>query len=76
MKRLYKYLEAASFKYAMGESWKIMTVVDFFFLNGLEMEIGILSWQRCQPLDSDLKLYMSKSLRGTDKKCKVNSVRV
>lgn len=48
----------------------------FFFLNGLEMEIGILSWQRSQPLDSDLKLYMRKSLRGTDKKCKVNSVRM
>lgn len=64
----------------MGESWKIMKVVGglffFFFLNGLEMEIGILSWQRSQPLDSDLKLYMRKSLRGTDKKCKVNSVRM
>lgn len=48
----------------------------FFFLNGLEMEIGILSWQRSQPLDSDLKLYTRESLRGTDKKCKVNSVRM
>lgn len=64
---MYKYLEAATFKCVTGESWKIRKVVGFFF-NGLEMETGILSWHRSQPLDSDLKLYTRKSLRGTDKK--------
>jgi len=58
----------------MGESWKIMQVMFFFFLNDLQVEIGILSWQRSWPPDSDLKWYTRKSLRGTDKKYKVNSV--
>lgn len=42
-----------------------------FLLNGLGMEIGILSWQRSHPLDCDLKLYKRKSLKGADKNVKL-----
>lgn len=41
------------------------------FLNRLELEISILSWQRSQPLDSDLEFYLRKSLRVQIKNTKL-----
>lgn len=45
MKGMYEFLEDVSFKCLAGDSWNIMKS-GFSFLNRLELEISILSWQR------------------------------
>lgn len=70
MKGMYTFLEDVPFKCLAGDSWNI-TKSGFSFLNRLELEISILSWQRSQPLDSDLEFYVRKSLRVQIKNAKL-----